>query len=148
MTPWEAYWDALETLQLARRHGDEACVALAREEADDARDRCRWLGGFLVLLALEEPDVVKRLMRLTDELPAMASQDALQARQQAQEALEEVGILRKRHRGMEKAIADLTPGVGQTAQARIAELEARVEVLELLLGGDRRACRSRVAQEG
>lgn len=119
-TPWDRYWDALQTLQWAERTGDADGIAQAKREAEDARLECGLLGGFLMTCALkvdmevrphgwfgnEKAGPVERLlqqmfMKSFGEIATLASQEAVTAHATARVLLFEIEALKNRVKQLE-----------------------------------------------
>lgn len=112
VTPWDALADAYERLRDAEREGGD--VAGARAAVDLHKDACAALGSLLLVYALERGGLA--VQRVLHEAFAgterLALEKATRAGKGVKALLARADWLEVRVRELERAVADLTPGVG------------------------------------
>lgn len=91
VTPWQDYWDALDA--------DDPAAA------GEARERCRVLGVFLLMLAVEDPGLyaVRKLREAFGAAGRGAARKAAAAAERADWAIARIDALEQRVRELERA---------------------------------------------
>lgn len=118
-----APWDELAAAELecleANRSGAPERQRAAFEAWLLARERCGLVGGLLLVLALEHAGqaVLKKLDAAFGGLAHAAWDKATTAEQRADWAVAELDALRQRVRELERAVSNLTPGMGEPRKA-------------------------------